>query len=97
MNDRKGRLVRRIRWAVGGAVRALSWRIHAAIYYSKRNSSPGVIRSKWLSGLSDGCWQICCGHDLRFSLHIANIWWGLPLPACWRWEQRPIMGNYNEG
>lgn len=66
----------------------IAWQIHRRIYYGKRNSSPGVIKNKWLSGLSDGCWQICCGHDLNFALYIANIWWQLPLPKRWLWQRR---------
>lgn len=33
--------------------------------------------ARWLSGFKEACWSHACGHDIRYSLHIGNIYWGI--------------------
>jgi hypothetical protein len=60
------------------------WWITSPIAYwiyrrTHRYTEPNRCLKGWLNsfvnGLDAGCWTHVCGHDLKYSLKIAMIWW----------------------
>lgn len=43
-----------------------------------------TVVKRALAGLRDGCWTYVCGHDLKFSVQIAMIWW----TRLWRSQEK---------
>jgi len=67
---------RRIGWKIHDIISPLLVKVHYACYYDKRRL-PNVRRGKWLAGISEFCWCYSCGDSVKFSLHVANIYWGI--------------------
>jgi len=73
MTKRNRILLRFNRWAQYRLLRPIGWLFwHTSI----RHESHKTI---FMSGLHEAFWCYLCDGDLKYALHIGNIWW------CVRW------------
>jgi hypothetical protein len=70
--SRRQRLAWRFnRWLWPKLLRPVSWLFwHTSIHKEAH-------KTNLMNGLHEAFWTFMCGHGVRYSLHIGNIWWGV--------------------